>query len=335
MVISDVGYGVISLATFLIASLKIAREWARYGIFKQSSVITVVGCAVLALGSIVCYGGICLISPQDIYGELFLYMLISCALPLIWFLLYRFWILPSWIGFDYLFQKIIDWEKKYLVPGERISINEQIFQNLSSVDRVLNQLLDMVEFNQRGKKIKRILCQEAALPRYGIKPNGCYSIDCITPKCKGKVDLRSALDEDDCDCDCCGAHLKLTRLYDDRVKVRAELKPIIKLTQRQCYVVAIGSELIARLYRMLGDIDSARLYLDQADEMVQALHQEQPNNYEYIELLGDISFGLGEINHVCGDLRLAAHYYLTSRTFYCHIGNKSYQMIDDLIVQLN
>jgi len=334
MVISDTGYGAIYLVIFLIAALKIASESAENGLFVWPISLKMITFLTVGLFAICAYGFICLESTSDVFGQLYPYLLIVCTLPFVWGLIYRFWILPSWlVGFDLLTRKIIRLEELYLVPGERTPDDEQAFKSLPGLDNIFHRIHLMIEAQEKGEAVKTLVNEENLL-KTGMDETGHYRVGCLNPECNCKIPFLFTEENYSCPCEC-GAVVQIKRV-DDRALITTRLKyPIIGPSNWQRYNIASGYELMARLYRMMGDTDQAILVLNQALSWAYALHVQYPKNIEYMDLLSAIHFDLGEIYHVIGDHSLAKFCYSTTCNYDNMSGNKSnMQLVQELITQL-
>lgn len=298
-------YAAIYLTILLASNLLLVRRWAEGGLFVKPINTSILWSIVFSLLVTCCYGVICMQSYDDVYGRLFYFFVAVYLIPLIWGFVYRTLLMkPGLLELNIALRRMENFETNNYVGYNRSIEEEKNFRENKEIQKNISLIRNSTSLLSIEQKTF-VLCGEVVLTSEHIDDFGYFTIDCL--HCKEKLKVFAYADEYSVDCSCESKNHFIRN--DDLMSIKVKLTDgKIRLMDENRYYLAVANEMLAQNYRLMGEPDQAKSYLDTARFYAGDLHKRFPGNKYYIELLSLIYFRKAQICFMQGDKDNARSY---------------------------
>jgi len=302
---SEYVYAAIYLIILLASNLLLAKRWAEGGLFVKPlnlGLLTNIGFSLLAT---CCYSVICIQSYDDVYTRLFYFLIAVFLIPMFWGFVHRFILMkPGLLQLNIALRRMEKLESNSYISYHRSIENEKIIRESKEVKCNI-QLIRKSILKLLQEQKTSVLYGEVLLTSDHPDDHGYLTVECLN--CSSQIKMFGYAEEDNIDC-CCQARVHFVR-NDDYLSIKVKLKESIKsLANDNRYYLAMANEMLAQNYRLMGELDQAKSYLDTARFYAGNLHRRFPSNKSYIEILSLIYFRKAQVCFMQNDKANARSY---------------------------
>lgn len=302
---SEFVYAAIYLVILAASNLLLARRWAEGGLFVKPLNISLLWSIGFSLLTTCCYGFICLQSYNDVYGQLFYFFIAAFAIPLIWGFVYRTFLMkPGLLGLNIALRRMEKIESNSYVSYSRSIEDEKKFRANTQVKENICLIRKSTSLLSKEQNILFLRGEIYLTPKH-INEFGYFEIDCL--HCDKSINVFAYGDEYRVECEC--KSVNYFSRSDDLMLIKVKLaESKMGLTDENRYYLAVAHEMLAQYYRLMGELDQAKSYLDTARFYAGNLHRRFPSNKFYMELLSLIFFQKARICFMGADKDNARSY---------------------------
>lgn len=289
---SEFVYASIYLIILLTSNLLLVRGWAEGGLFVKPINMGLLRSIGFSLLVTCCYGIICMQSYQDIYGRLFYFFLAAFLIPLVWGVVYRFILMkPGLLELNIALRHMEKIESNSYISYHRSIEDEKKIRGNKEVQKIICLIHKSTSLLSKEQNILILTGEELLTPKH-INDYGHFAIDCLS--CKETIYVFAYGDEYNVECKCKSRNYFVRNNDLMLIKVRLS-EPRMGLADENKYYLAVAHEMLAQNYRLMGELDQAKSYLDTARFYAGNLYKRFPSNKFYMELLSLIFFRKAQI----------------------------------------
>lgn len=299
-------YSIVTLCNLIIVT-----EWAKKGFLETGLKVTPKTLLAVLVGmGTVCFFGY----NREKYGinyENYYAIIPIIGLPILWFLIYRYLIVPSgYVEFSKAKARMNFWMQTSFEHGRILEDKGLQMKESPLVLKTIEIFKKAIEEQKRGTKTS-IITKERTLQEDDAD-FGRVQVRCPSCGINIYVDSRVLGEGVTGPCHLCGSFVSV-RLMRGIIYTTCNLqKARYLVTDINNYNIAVAYEEMAMLYRMMNDFKEAEECLNQAENFISELLKKQPENHEYLNVQSMIIFRRAEIEQAHGDIEPAKQKYLES-----------------------